>query len=188
MGIRGKRPLSSWQWKQRNTIGTTSPCMAPRLLSASKLKSIQSYKWRHNKWSMSSVRTGPHMLGWQCPARRSGRLSDSRVYQTNGIRESRKDGRSSKYLAKLHTPWDRLLQFIHPLRYVEFSSSSPRYPLSDWLLPVLGTVDTGKGWKSQVCPRAIGGITTCHTMRHSLFPPPPHIHIHLYGRASTFSS
>ena len=34
-----------------------------------------------------------------------------------------------------------------------------------------GTVDTGKGWKSQVCPRAIGGITTCHKMRHSLSLP-----------------
>ena len=54
------------------------------------------------------------------------------------------------------------------------SSSSPRYPLSDWLPPVFGTVDTGKGWKSQVCPRAIGpigGITTCHKMRHSLSLP-----------------
>ena len=30
---------------------------------------------------------------------------------------------------------------------------------------MFGTVDTGKGWKSQVCPRAIGGITTCHKMR-----------------------
>ncbi len=50
------------------------------------------------------------------------------------------------------------------------SSSSPPHPLSDWLglLPVFGTVDTGKGWKSQVCPRAIGGITTCHKTRQSL--------------------
>ena len=36
---------------------------------------------------------------------------------------------------------------------------------------MFGTVDTGKGWKSQVCPRAIGGITTCHKMRHSLSLP-----------------
>ena len=35
------------------------------------------------------------MLGWQCPARRSGRLSDSRVYRTYGTKESRKEGRSS---------------------------------------------------------------------------------------------
>ena len=50
---------------------------------------------------------------------------------------------------------------------------------------MFGTVDTGKGWKSQVCPRAIGGITTCHKMRHSLSLPtvtyicmgePPHFH------------
>ena len=27
------------------------------------------------------------------------------------------------------------------------------------------------GWESQVCPRAIGGITTCHKMRHSLSLP-----------------
>ena len=54
---------------------------------------------------------------------------------------------------------------------VQSFSSSPRYPLSDWFLPVFGTVDTGKGWKSQVCPRAIGGITTCHKMRHSLSLP-----------------
>ena len=51
------------------------------------------------------------------------------------------------------------------------SSSIPRYPLSDWFLPVFGTVDTGKGWTSQVCPRAIGGITTRHKMRHSLSLP-----------------
>ena len=36
---------------------------------------------------------------------------------------------------------------------------------------MFGTVDTGKGWKSQVCPRANGGITTCHKMRHSLSLP-----------------
>ena len=36
---------------------------------------------------------------------------------------------------------------------------------------MFGTVDTGKGWKSQVCPRTIGGITTCHKMRHSLSLP-----------------
>ena len=51
------------------------------------------------------------------------------------------------------------------------SLSSPRYLLSDWFLLVFGTVDTGKGWKSQVCPRAIGGITTCHKMRNSLSLP-----------------
>ena len=38
------------------------------------------------------------------------------------------------------------------------SSSSPRYTVR--LLPVFGTVDTGKSWHSQVCPRAIGGINT----------------------------
>ncbi len=38
----------------------------------------------------------------------------------------------------------------------------------DRFLPVFGTVDTGKGWESQVCPRVIRGITTCHKMRHSL--------------------
>ena len=32
---------------------------------------------------------------------------------------------------------------------------------------MFGTVDTGKGWHSQVCPHAIGCITTCHKMRHS---------------------
>ena len=42
-----------------------------------------------------SMRTGPQMLGWQRPARRSGRLSDSRVYRTYGTKESRKEGRSS---------------------------------------------------------------------------------------------
>ena len=54
------------------------------------------------------------MIGWQCPARRSGRLSDSRVYQTYGIKESLKEGRSSNviYLAKTPTRWDRLLQVI----------------------------------------------------------------------------
>ena len=30
---------------------------------------------------------------------------------------------------------------------------------------MFGKVDTGKGWHSQVCPRAIGGITTCHNVR-----------------------
>ena len=43
--------------------------------------------------------------------------------------------------------------------------------LSYRFLPVFGTVDTGKGWHSQVCPRAIGGIDTCHKMRHSLSLP-----------------
>ena len=51
-------------------------------------------------------------------------------------------------------------------------------------LPVFGTVDTGKGSNSQVCERAIGGITTCHKMRHTV----RHSLRHLYERASTFSS
>ena len=55
--------------------------------------------------------------------------------------------------------------------YAQSSSPSPRYPLSDLFLPVFGTVDTGNGWKNHVCPRAIGGITTCHKMRHSLSLP-----------------
>ena len=36
---------------------------------------------------------------------------------------------------------------------------------------MFGIVDTGKGWHSQVCPRAIGGITTWHMMIHSLSLP-----------------
>ena len=44
---------------------------------------------------------------------------------------------------------------------------SPRLLLSNRLLPVFGTVDTDKGWDSQVCPRAIGGITTCRKMKPS---------------------
>ena len=41
------------------------------------------------------------MLGWQCPAGRSGSRSDSRVHRAYGTKESRKEGRSSKaiYLA-----------------------------------------------------------------------------------------
>ena len=35
----------------------------------------------------------------------------------------------------------------------------------------LAQLTSGKGWKSQVCPRAIGGITTYHKMRHSLSLP-----------------
>ena len=35
------------------------------------------------------------------------------------------------------------------------------------LLLYVGTVDNGNGWDSQVCPRAIGFITTCYKMRHS---------------------
>ena len=35
-------------------------------------------------------------------------------------------------------------------------------------LPVFGTVDTGKGWHSQVRPRATGIINTCHKMGYSL--------------------
>ena len=55
------------------------------------------------------------MLGWQRLARRSGRLSDSRVYQTYGTKESRKEGISSKAidLAKTPTRWNRLLHVIH---------------------------------------------------------------------------
>ena len=33
---------------------------------------------------------------------------------------------------------------------------------------VFGAVDTGKDWNSQVCPRTIGDINTCHKMRHSM--------------------
>ena len=36
---------------------------------------------------------------------------------------------------------------------------------------MFGTVETGNGWNSQVRPRAIGGITTCHKMRHNLSLP-----------------
>ena len=43
--------------------------------------------------------------------------------------------------------------------------------LSNRFLPVFGTFDTDKGWHSQVCPCAIGGINTCHKMRHSLSLP-----------------
>ena len=51
---------------------------------------------------------------------------------------------------------------------------------------------TGKGWDSQVCPRSIGGIITCHKMIHSLSVPTvtyvcmrelPHFH---HGPASSF--
>ena len=51
---------------------------------------------------------------------------------------------------------------------------------------MFGLVDTGKGWNSQVCPRAIEGTTTCHRMRHSLSLPT--VILHLCERASTFSS
>ena len=49
-----------------------------------------------------------------------------------------------------------------------------------------------QGWNSQVCPRAIGGITTCHKVIHSLFLPiftyicmreRPHFH---HGPTSSF--
>ena len=60
---------------------------------------------------------------------------------------------------------------MYYLRYIYSSSSSPRLLLSNTLLPVFDTVDTGKVWDSQVCPRAIGGIDTCHKVRHSLSPP-----------------
>ena len=58
--------------------------------------------------------------------------------------------------------------------------------------PAFGTVDTGKGWHSQVCPRAIGGISTCHKMIHSLSLPTvtyicmralPHFH---HGTTTSF--
>ncbi len=57
---------------------------------------------------------------------------------------------------------------------------------------MFGAVDTGKSWHSQVCPRAIGGITTCHKIRHSLSLPTvtyicvrelPHFH---HGPTSSF--
>ena len=62
------------------------------------------------------------MLGWQRPARRSGRLSDSRVFRTHGTKE-----RSSKavYLAKTPTRWDRLLQVIHEEAWNDRQRSLP---------------------------------------------------------------
>ena len=59
-----------------------------------------------------------------------------------------------------------------PLQLIT-SSWSPRSLLSNRHLPVFvfGTVDTGKGWDCQMFPRAIGGITTCRKMRHSLSLP-----------------
>ena len=36
--------------------------------------------------------------------------------------------------------------------------------LSYRFLPVFDTVDTRKGWNSQVCPRAIGGINMGHSL------------------------
>ena len=39
---------------------------------------------------------------------------------------------------------------------------------------------TLKGWHSQVCPRAIGGINTCHKMRHSLSLPTVTYILNLY--------
>ena len=61
------------------------------------------------------------------------------------------------------------------------SSSSHRYSVR--FLPVFATVDIGNVWHSQVCPRVIGGIDTCHKMRHS-----PYMPTVTYRRASTFSS
>ena len=90
MGIRGKRPVSFWQWKQRNT--TASPAWHNDYEAHPNSSPFR----RHKKWSVSSLRTGPQMVGWQRPARRSGRLSDSRVYQTYGAKEIRKEGRSSQ--------------------------------------------------------------------------------------------
>ena len=49
---------------------------------------------------------------------------------------------------------------------------------------MFGTVDTDKGWNSQVCPRAIGGITTGHKMRHSLSLPT--VGLYIYGRDSLY--
>ena len=43
--------------------------------------------------------------------------------------------------------------------------------LSYRFLPLFVTVDTSKGWNSQVCPRAIGGINTRHEMRHRVSLP-----------------
>ena len=42
---------------------------------------------------------------------------------------------------------------------------------------MFGTVDIGKGWHSQVCQRAIGGIYTCHKMRHSRLSPQSHTYV-----------
>ena len=36
---------------------------------------------------------------------------------------------------------------------------------------MFGSVDTGKGWHSQVCPRVIGSITTYHKIIHSMSVP-----------------
>ena len=51
---------------------------------------------------------------------------------------------------------------------------------------MFGTVDIDKCWYSQVCPVAIGGIITCHKMRHRglvcLYP-----QSRLFETASTFS-
>ena len=53
-------------------------------------------------------------------------------------------------------------------RWLITSSLSPRPLLSNRHLQGFGTVDTSKGWDSQVCSRAIGGITldkhseSCH--------------------------
>ena len=62
-------------------------------------------------------------------------------------------------------------QEIFVSSFATSSSSNPRYLLLDIFLALFGTVDTGKGWNSQVCPLVIGGITTCHRMRHSLSLP-----------------
>ena len=72
-------------------------------------------------------------------------------------------------------------------RWVTYSSSSsPRLLLLDRFLAVFGTVDTGKGWHSQVCPHTIGGINRCHKVRHSLSLTT--VAFHLYERAFTLSS
>ena len=54
---------------------------------------------------------------------------------------------------------------------IHSSSSSLRSLLSNRLVPVYGTVDTGKGCNSQVFTRKIRGIVTHHNMRHSLSLP-----------------
>ena len=67
---------------------------------------------------------------------------------------------------RCHDSYRRELAAAARLEY-----SMPRSLLSIRLLPVFGTVDTGKSWDSQVCPHIIGDITTCHKMRHSLSLP-----------------
>ena len=64
-----------------------------------------------------------------------------------------------------------------------FFVESSLAPVVDRFLPVFGA--SSRVWDSQVCPLAIGGIITCHEMRHSLYLTS---HIHVFEIASTFSS